>query len=111
MELSNREHILYMEVYDYYKSLILTGKLQNGSKLPSVRRCAVELGVSRTTVENAYLLLAADGYILSKPQSGYYVTDIASYSQKKSGVSKKSEERKNKIVYDFDHKLRCLLKS
>lgn len=101
MELSNRESILYMEVYGYYKSLILTGKLQNGSKLPSVRRCAVELGVSRTTVENAYLQLAADGYILSKPQSGYYVTDIASYSQKKSGVSKKSEERKNKIVYDF----------
>ncbi len=101
MELSNRESILYMEVYGYYKSLILTGKLQNGSKLPSVRRCAVELGVSRTTVENAYLQLAADGYILSKPQSGYYVTDIASYSQKKSGVSKKSEEHKNKIVYDF----------
>lgn len=101
MELSNRENILYMEVYGYYKSLILTGKLQNGSKLPSVRRCAVELGVSRTTVENAYLQLAADGYILSKPQSGYYVTDIASYSQKKSGVSKKSEEHRNKIIYDF----------
>lgn len=101
MELSNRENILYMEVYGYYKSLILTGKLQKGSKLPSVRRCAAELGVSRTTVENAYLQLAADGYILSKPQSGYYVTDIASYSQKKNMTAKKSEERTNKPVYDF----------
>jgi len=101
MELSNRESILYMEVYGYYKSLILTGKLQKGARLPSVRRCAAELSVSRTTVENAYLQLAADGYILSKPQSGYYVTDITSYSQKKSGVSRKSEERKNKIIYDF----------
>lgn len=101
MELSGREHILYMEVYDYYKSLILTGKLPKMSRLPSIRRCAVELGVSRTTVENAYLQLAADGYILSKPQSGYYVTDIASHSQKKSENVKKSSTKKKEIIYDF----------
>lgn len=101
MELSGREHILYMEVYDYYKSLILTGKLPKRSRLPSIRRCAAQLGVSRTTVENAYLQLAADGYILSKPQSGYYVTDIASHSQKKSENIKKSSTEKNEIIYDF----------
>lgn len=101
MELSGREHILYMEVYDYYKSLILTGKLPKRSRLPSIRRCAAQLGVSRTTVENAYLQLAADGYILSKPQSGYYVTDIASHSQKKSENIKKCSTEKNEIMYDF----------
>ena len=101
MELSGREHTLYMEVYDYYKSLILTGKLPKMSRLPSIRRCSAELGVSRTTVENAYLQLAADGYILSKPQSGYYVTDIASHSQKKSENNKKSDTEKKEIIYDF----------
>ncbi len=101
MELSGREHTLYMEVYDYYKSLILTGKLPKMSRLPSIRRCSAELGVSRTTVENAYLQLAADGYILSKPQSGYYVTDIASHSQKKSENIKKSDTEKKEIIYDF----------
>ncbi len=101
MELSGREHTLYMEVYDYYKSLILTGKLPKASRLPSIRRCSAELGVSRTTVENAYLQLAADGYILSKPQSGYYVTDIASHSQKKSENIKKSDTEKKEIIYDF----------
>lgn len=101
MELSGREHTLYMEVYDYYKSLILTGKLPKMSRLPSIRRCSAELGVSRTTVENAYLQLAADGYILSKPQSGYYVTDIASHSQKKSENVKKSSTKKKEIIYDF----------
>ena len=101
MELSGREHTLYMEVYDYYKSLILTGKLPKTSRLPSIRRCSAELGVSRTTVENAYLQLAADGYILSKPQSGYYVTDIASHSQKKSENVKKSDTEKKEIIYDF----------
>lgn len=101
MELSGRKHTLYMEVYDYYKSLILTGKLPKMSRLPSIRRCSAELGVSRTTVENAYLQLAADGYILSKPQSGYYVTDIASHSQKKSENVKKSDTEKKEIIYDF----------
>lgn len=101
MELSGREHTLYMEVYDYYKSLILTGKLSKMSRLPSIRRCSAELGVSRTTVENAYLQLAADGYILSKPQSGYYVTDIASHSQKKNENIKKSDTEKKEIIYDF----------
>ncbi len=33
--------------------------------------------MSRTTMENAYMLLATEGYIVSRPQSGYYVTDIA----------------------------------
>ena len=68
---------LYMEVCRYYQELILSRKLPPGSKMPSLRKCAEELKLSRTTVENAYLQLAADGYIISRPQSGYYVTDIA----------------------------------
>ena len=45
--------------------------------MPSLRKCSQELKLSRTTIENAYLQLAAEGYIISKAQSGYYVTDIA----------------------------------
>lgn len=71
-----KEH-LYLEVYHYYRKLILEGRLLPGSKMPSLRKCALELKLSRTTIENAYLQLAADGYIISKAQSGYYVTDIA----------------------------------
>ena len=46
--------------------------------MPSLRKCSKELNLSRTTIESAYLQLAADGYIISKAQSGYYVTNIAS---------------------------------
>ncbi len=67
---------LYMQVYNYYKSLIVSGKLLPNAKLPSLRHCAETLGVSRTTAEGAYLQLCADGYILSKPKSGYFVTDL-----------------------------------
>ena len=72
-----KEH-LYLEVYHYYRKLILEGRLLPGSKMPSLRKCAQELKLSRTTIENAYLLLAADGYIIARAQSGYYVTGIAS---------------------------------
>lgn len=74
------EH-LYLSVYHYYKELILQKKLLPGSKMPSLRKCSEELHLSRTTIENAYLQLAADGYIISKAQSGYYVTEIAAKSQ------------------------------
>ena len=72
-----KEH-LYLEVYHYYKELITEKKLPSGSKMPSLRKCSQELKLSRTTIESAYLQLAADGYIISRPHSGYYVTDIAS---------------------------------
>ena len=75
---------LYMEVYEYYRQLILDGKMAPGSKLPSLRKCSQELKLSRTTIETAYLQLAADGYIMAKSQSGYYVTEIASHQHKSS---------------------------
>ncbi len=74
---SEKSEHLYMEIYHYYRDLIMEQKLLPGSKMPSLRKCASELRLSRTTIENAYLQLAADGYIISKAQSGYYVTDIA----------------------------------
>ena len=72
-----RQEHLYLQVYHYYKDLIMSRRLQPGNKMPSLRKCAQELRLSRTTIESAYLQLAADGYIISKAQSGYYVTDIA----------------------------------
>ena len=67
----------YLQVYQHFKDLILSGALQPDSRMPSLRACSEQLQYSRTTVETAYLMLAADGYLYSRPQSGYYVTDIA----------------------------------
>ena len=77
VELQNEEHCRYLRVYHYYRNLILSGQMKSETKLPSIRKGANELQMSRTTMENAYMLLAAEGYIVSRPQSGYYVTDIA----------------------------------
>ena len=64
----------YSQVYLHFKKLIEEETLKQGDKMPSLISCTKELLVSKTTVENAYFQLAADGYIISKERSGYYVT-------------------------------------
>ncbi len=90
---------LYMQVYTYYKDLITDGKLAPNTRLPSIRRCAESLRISRTTAEAAYFQLCADGYVLSKPQSGYYVTDLYFHKPQKKAAPKTDETPA--VRYDF----------
>jgi GntR family transcriptional regulator/MocR family aminotransferase len=55
---------------------ILSGKLSADSRLPSVRDMAAELSVSRNTVDGAYQELYAEGYLYSRPRSGYFVAAL-----------------------------------
>lgn len=92
----------YLELYEHYKNLILSGMILAGTRLPSVRRCSQELSLSRTTVENAYAILAAEGYITAKPQSGYFVSNLPIENDtQKSDFSESGTEDKKCIVYDM----------
>ncbi|WP_072377262.1 PLP-dependent aminotransferase family protein [Rhizobium tibeticum] len=51
--------------------------LTPGAKLPSVRAMAVTAGVSTSTVVDAYERLVAEGVILSRQGSGFYVANQA----------------------------------
>ncbi len=56
---------------------ILSGRFQQGEKLPSTRKLALHLGVSRITVTIAYTELLANDYLSSKGRSGYFVSENA----------------------------------
>ncbi len=56
---------------------ILSGRFQRGEKLPSTRRLAAHLGVSRITVTIAYTELLANDYLSSRGRSGYFVSENA----------------------------------
>ena len=56
---------------------ILAGRFRPGERLPSSRRMAQHLGVSRITVTLAYTELVADDYLTSRGRSGYFVSDNA----------------------------------
>ncbi|MDO5560171.1 MAG: PLP-dependent aminotransferase family protein [Oscillospiraceae bacterium] len=100
-DLINESVPLYMRVYNYYKKMIINGQLSSGMKIPSIRQCAEELRISRTTVETAYMSLAADGYIISKAQSGFYVTETAYARAGNANAGHHVVEKKEKIRYDF----------
>lgn len=50
--------------------------LPPGSRLPSVRQCALQQGVSPSTVVAAYDMLLAQGLVEVRPQRGYFVRDL-----------------------------------
>lgn len=102
IELENQEVPRYLRVYNYYRELILAEKMLPETKLPSIRKGAAQFQMSRTTMESAYLLLAAEGYIISRPQSGYYVTDIAKRQNQATELQKRKNKKKEaEIQYDF----------
>lgn len=91
----------YLQVYEHYKNLITSGNLKPGSRIPSVRRSSELLGYSGTTVEQAYMMLAADGYIISRPRSGFYVTELFSPERQKSLRRQDSGRKTVPVKYDF----------
>ncbi len=56
---------------------ILSGRFRAGEKLPSTRKLAGHLGVSRITVTLAYTELLSNDYLTSRGRSGYYVSETA----------------------------------
>jgi GntR family transcriptional regulator/MocR family aminotransferase len=56
---------------------ILSGRFRRGEKLPSTRKLATHLGVSRITVTLAYTELLANDYLTSRGRSGYFVSENA----------------------------------
>ena len=66
---------MYEQLYGAVAGAIREGTLRHGEKLPSKRALCASLGVSRSTVETAYELLLAEGYVESRPRSGYYVAE------------------------------------
>ena len=64
---------LYQQVADHISDQIKTGLLQSGEKVPSVRQCSAEMGLSISTVIRGYELLQDQMMIEPRPQSGFYV--------------------------------------
>ena len=68
---------LQTQIREALVSAILDRKLDKSEPIPSTRKMAKSLGVSRNTVVLAYQGLLDDGYLLAKERSGYFVSDKA----------------------------------
>jgi GntR family transcriptional regulator / MocR family aminotransferase len=66
---------VYRQLLRLLQQAILTSQLPPGTKLPSSRTLASDLGIARNTVLHVYDQLTAEGYVLSTTGSGTYVAD------------------------------------
>ncbi len=100
---------LYIQLYQQIKNDILNGYTRAGAKLPSSRRLATELRISRNTVELAYESLYSEGFLISKPRQGYYVELplLEAFDKKEDTQAFQAEpelwEDEN-TIYDFQNK-------
>ena len=67
---------MYEQLYAYLVAEIAGGGLARGEKLPSKRALSAHLSVSLNTVDAAYQMLVAEGYLEARPRSGYYVCPL-----------------------------------
>ena len=82
---NNSSTPLYLQLYRRIREDVLAGEMAEGEKLPSLRKLARSLNVSITTVQLAYDQLLVEGYVTSRPQSGYYVSQVFPASGGKTG--------------------------
>ena len=79
---------IYEQVKDGLRHLVVTGAIQPGDQLPSVRALASSLAINPNTIQRAYRELEADGYILSVAGKGSFVAQVDQLAeqQKKQAV-------------------------
>ena len=87
---------IYRQLMDQVRSLVSSGRLKPGDRLPSVRQMAAELEVNMMTVSKAYTRLEADGVLERERGLGMRVPEAASRgaTAPMASVSERQQELK-----------------
>ena len=64
---------IYTQITDGFREQIITGVLQSGERLPSVRELAAVLTINPNTIQRAYRQLEAEGWVATVPGKGCFV--------------------------------------
>lgn len=99
----NGELPMYEQLCRFVMDEIQNGRMDAGAKLPSKRNLCQHLKISRATVETAYGILLAEGYIRSVPKSGYYVQPVIPMVQQRKLVKESyiAKQAVQKYQYEF----------
>ena len=68
---------IYVQIADRMRERILRGDWSAGTRIPSIREMAVELGVNPNTVARSYQALVDGGLIANRRGLGYFVAEDA----------------------------------
>jgi GntR family transcriptional regulator len=76
LRINQKSHVpVHVQLEEQIKHLILTGRFEVGSRLPSIRAMAGFLRVNRNTVARVISDLEREGYVESRRGSGVYVVE------------------------------------
>lgn len=103
MEFKNSKGI-FQQIADNLCDRILSGKLQVGDKIPSVREQATILGVNQNTIMRTYTELQRATIITNKRGIGYFVADNAPNQI----LEVRRKEFYEHLLPDFIHQLELL---
>ncbi|CAN5455329.1 PLP-dependent aminotransferase family protein [soil metagenome] len=82
---------LQTQIREALVGAILDGQLARDDPIPSTRKMAKSLAVSRNTVVLAYQALLDDGYLAARERSGYYVAEKALPLQQRPAAARSSD--------------------
>ena len=88
---------IYEQITSQMKNMILSGKLEEGSQLPSIRVLAKDLRISVITTKRAYEELERDGFIITVAGKGSYVAENNSAVLKEEKM-KQLEENVRRLI-------------
>ncbi len=106
VQIRRTEHTsLQTQIREALVSAILDRQLDREEPIPSTRKMAKSLGVSRNTVVLAYQGLLDDGYLMARERSGYYVAEKA---LEPIALARKKPTAKNleKTVLDWESRVK-----
>ena len=72
---------LYSQIRDGLRRLILSGALEPGEELPTVRAMAMDLAVNPKAIQRAYSELESEGFIHTAPGEGSFIRGADSAAQ------------------------------
>ena len=90
---------IYAQIIDSFKEQITAGILTTGEKLPSVRELAAELAINPNTIQRAYRSLEGEGWIVTVPGKGCFVSANASCQ----------EQERNRLLTMFEETCTALV--
>jgi GntR family transcriptional regulator len=96
---------IFRQIVDGIRKEIALDNLKAGSKLPSVRGLAMQLGINANTVAKAYSELTTQGLIESRKGLGLFVTEtkqMLSEQEQRKRLIDASKQFVNEVMYlDF----------
>ena len=95
---------LYEQLYRSLAAEMRTGAVPAGTRMPGKRRLAAELSVSVNTVDAAYQMLAAEGYLEARERSGFYVQEYLALPESAAPAAPPKAEavpKQRPICYDL----------